>query len=165
MNFNILSQLYFKCPYCDLKYFSTSHLIKSIYNDRSRKICKLCNEEVDPENITLTTNLSNFNNSIEIIFPRGIEEYDIGNNEYLKLIRYNPDITYSYFMKHSILRLKKRTRYGEWKVKHYKNRIKILSKALSIYLSQCLIKNILEYLNCTEQTILFREIISYSVIK
>ena len=23
-------------------------------------------------------------------------------------------------MKHSILRLKKRTRYGEWKVKHYK---------------------------------------------
>ena len=68
-------------------------------------------------------------------------------------------------MKHSILRLKKRTRYGEWKVKHYKNRLKVLSKALSIYLSQCLIKNILEYLDYTEQSILYREIINYSDFK
>ena len=88
MNVTILSQLYFACPYCDLKYFSTSHLIKNrdINNDKSKKVCRICHEVVEPENIALTTHLNNLNLAIELVFPRGLVEYDLGNEQYLSLI-------------------------------------------------------------------------------
>ena len=94
------------------------------------------------------------------MFPRGLVEYDLGNEQYLKILRYIPNITYHNFMKCSITRLNKRTRYGEWKVKHYKKRKNILSKYLSINLSECLIKNILEYIDNYEQAVLYKELIT-----
>jgi transcription elongation factor Elf1 len=162
MNVTIMSQLYFTCPYCDLKYFSTSHLIKNrdINNDKSKKVCRICREVVEPENIALTTHLNDLNLAIELVFPRGLVEYDLGNEQHLKILRYIPNITYYNFMKYTIKRLNKRTRYGEWKVIHYKNRVNILTKSLSINLSECLIKNILEYIDNYEQAVLYKELIT-----
>jgi len=162
MNISILSQLYFTCPFCSLKYFSTSHLIKNktIFNDKSKKICRLCNTVVSPDNIVLTTHYNNLNSAIEIVFPRDIFEYDLGNKQYINILKYVPNITYYDFMKYAITRLNKRTRYGEWKVIHYKKRINILSKALSKDLSPCLIKNILDYIHKSELTVLYKELIT-----
>ena len=166
MNLTILSKLYFTCPYCDLKYFSTSHLIKNrdIINDKSKKICRLCGEVVAPENIALTTYFKDLNSAIELVFPRGLTEYDLGNEQYIKITEIlaplgRPHITYHNFMKCSITRLNKRTRYGEWKVKHYKKRKNILSKYLSINLSECLIKYILDYIDNYELAVLYKELI------
>ena len=62
---SFLAKLTFRCPYCDLKYFSTTHLYKNCLDNKKIKVCKLCNEQIDADNSSDLVDYYSFNEAIE----------------------------------------------------------------------------------------------------
>lgn len=164
MNITILSRLHFTCPYCSLKYFATSHLIKrGIFENTSNKICRLCCQTIYPDEPVLAHLHSVLNLTIEEVFPRNISEYYIGLTEFNEIrsrvrmggTRCFPN-TSSELLNYIKTRLSKRTRYGEWKTKHITQKTNIVSRSFAVDLPDYLIKYIIEYITPEELAILYR---------
>lgn len=166
-----LAKLNFRCPYCDIKYFKTTHLYKVRLGNKKIKICKLCSEQIEPDNANDLVDYYSFNEAIETVFPRHLYEYNYGGLERDKFIyqvkQINPyykngqnylypdHILRNHYMTYVPKRLSKRNKYGEWKVKHYKIRRNIISKMISKNIPRVMANLILEYLQNEEISIIF----------
>ena len=168
---SFLAKLTFRCPYCDLKYFSTTHLYKNCLDNKKIKVCKLCNEQIDPDNSSDLVDYYSFNEAIETVFPRHLHEHNFGALERDKFIEqvklinpyykngshylYPDHVLRNHYFTYLPKRLSKRNKYGEWKIKHYKNRRNIIAKMISKSLPEVLTKFILDYLQNEELSIIF----------
>tara|TARA_B100000401_G_scaffold438362_1_gene386630 strand:- start:7352 stop:7897 length:546 start_codon:yes stop_codon:yes gene_type:complete len=175
---SFLAKLNFRCPYCDIKYFKTTHLYKKCLGNKKIKVCKLCNEQIDPDNSSDLVDYYSFNEAIEIVFPRHLHEYNFGALERDKFIEqvklinpyykngnhylYPDHILRNHYITYVPHRLSKRNKYGEWKVKHYKIRRNIIAKMISNKIPVVIANLILEYLQNEELSIIFNNLLHHT---
>lgn len=171
---SFLAKLNFRCPYCDIKYFKTTHLYKKNISNK-KKICKLCSENIDPDNSSDLIDYYSFNEAIEVVFPRHLHEYNFGALERDKFIEqvklinpyykngnhylYPDHILRNHYITYVPRRLSKRNQYGEWKIKHYKNRRNIIAKMISNKIPVVIANLILDYLQNEELSIIFNNLL------